>query len=146
MLGEGDLANDLKERARQLGIRSQVRWLGFQANPYAFFCSADAFVLSSNHEGLPNVLIEAMVCGTPVVSTRCPYGPEELIEDGVNGRLTPVGNAQALADALEMLASNLDVAREMGAVARDRAVARFDTQVVCAAYEELFGEMASIEK
>lgn len=146
MLGEGDLANDLKERARQLGIRSQVRWLGFQANPYAFFCSADAFVLSSNHEGLPNVLIEAMICGTPVVSTRCPYGPEELIEDGVNGRLTPVGNAQALADALEMLASNPDVAREMGCVARDRAVARFDTRVVCAAYEELFGEMASIER
>ncbi|MBW1686738.1 MAG: glycosyltransferase [Deltaproteobacteria bacterium] len=146
MLGEGDLADDLKERARQLGIRSRVRWLGFQPNPYAFFRSADAFVLSSDHEGLPNVLIEAMICGTPAVSTRCPYGPEELIEDGVNGRLTPVGSALALADALEMLANNPDAAREMGAVARDRAVARFDTRVVCAAYEELFGEMASVAK
>jgi glycosyltransferase involved in cell wall biosynthesis len=73
---------------------------GFVANPYAYMRAASVFALSSAWEGLPGVLIEALACGTPVVSTDCPSGPEEILEGGRYGRLTPVGDATALAQAI----------------------------------------------
>ncbi|MCP3958613.1 MAG: glycosyltransferase, partial [bacterium] len=87
MLGEGSEKKRLQALASRLGIAPRVRWLGFRDNPFPFFRAADCFALSSRWEGFPNVLIEAMACGTPVISTRCPYGPDELIEDGVRGLL-----------------------------------------------------------
>ena len=92
MLGKGPLESHLRRRAESLGISHQVRWLGFRANPYPFFRAADCCVLSSDYEGMPNAAIEAMICATPTVATRCRYGPEELIDDGVDGLLVPVAN------------------------------------------------------
>ena len=86
--------------AQRLGVSEHVDFPGFVSNPYAFMSKASLFVLSSRHEGLPTVLIEAMACGCPVVSTNCPFGPDEILEDGRWGELVPVGDAKALAEAM----------------------------------------------
>jgi glycosyltransferase involved in cell wall biosynthesis len=142
LLGAGPEEGRLRRLAARLGLAGRVRWLGFQANPYPFFRAADCFALSSHHEGLPNAVIESMALGTPVVSTRCPYGPEELIEDGVSGRLVPPGDAAALAGALSELAADPALARRLGRAARERTAADFDTARSCRAYESLFEELA----
>ena len=100
VLGEGRLRPSLRSQARELGIAEKVDFPGFMENPYAFLATADLFVLSSRHEALPTVLIEAMACGCPVVSTDCPSGPREILEDGRLGPLVPVGDAEALAEAM----------------------------------------------
>lgn len=143
ILGDGPLRGALEAHARALGVAERVRWLGFRPNPYPFFRAADCFALSSDHEGLPNAVIEAGLCGTPSVSTRCRYGPDELIEDGVSGRLVPVGDAAALAAALDAMAADPEAARRQGSVAGERAALRFDTATVCAAYEALFERVAA---
>ncbi len=74
---------------------------GFVDNPYAFMARAAVFVLSSTYEGLPGVLIEALACGCPVVSTDCPSGPREILDQGRFGPLVPVGDDAALAAAIE---------------------------------------------
>ena len=100
ILGEGPMRPQLEAVIAQLGLHDSVNLPGFVDNPFAFMRRADLFVLSSVYEGLGNVLIEAMSFGTPVVSTDCPSGPAEILEGGRWGRLTPVGDADALALAM----------------------------------------------
>ncbi|MCH2173232.1 glycosyltransferase [Myxococcota bacterium] len=143
MLGEGPGEGELRSLADSLEISPQVKWLGFQDNPYTFYRAADCFALSSDHEGLPNAVIEAMACGTPAVSTRCPYGPDELIEDGVSGLLTPVGDVGSFGEALAALLNAPGRVREMGELARRRTLRDFDTREMCGRYEDLFEEVVS---
>jgi glycosyltransferase involved in cell wall biosynthesis len=142
MLGAGPLLEDLQDHARRLGIADRIRWLGFQENPYPFFRAADCFALSSLHEGSPNALIEAMLCGTVAVSTRCRYGPDEVIEDGVTGRLTRVGAVDEFAAALREIMDSPEQARQLAAAGRDRTRLAFDTQRVSQTYMELFERVA----
>jgi glycosyltransferase involved in cell wall biosynthesis len=101
ILGVGELHDELPAQAAGLGIAADVEFAGFQENPFAFMRHAAAFVLSSAWEGFGNVLVEAMACGTQVVSTDCPSGPAEILDGGRYGRLVPVGDASALAAAME---------------------------------------------
>ena len=103
ILGEGERRESLEALTAQLDISGSVLLPGLADNPFAWMSRASLFVLSSAWEGLPNVLIQAMACGTPVVSTDCPSGPMEILENGRWGRLVPVGDEGALAEA--MLAS-----------------------------------------
>lgn len=100
ILGEGSQRAALEETARRLGIADDVDLPGFCPNPYPAMAAADVFVLSSAWEGSPGVLIEAMSCGTPVLSTDCPSGPRQILDGGRWGRLVPVGDAQAMANGL----------------------------------------------
>ena len=100
ILGEGALEGELKALAANLGIGRQVRFEGFQTNPYPWMKHADLFVLSSRYEGLPNVMLEALALGTPVVGTDCPGGVREILETCPIGRLAPPENAPALAAAI----------------------------------------------
>jgi glycosyltransferase involved in cell wall biosynthesis len=100
LLGEGPEESRLRVRARRLGISADVAFAGFVRNPFAYMARAAVFALSSAWEGLPAVLIQAMACGCPVVSTDCPSGPSEILEGGVHGPLVPVGDARALAAAI----------------------------------------------
>lgn len=100
ILGDGECRGPLESLIAQLGLIADVQMPGFQANPYAWMRNASLFVLSSAWEGLPTVLIEAMACGTSVVSTDCPSGPAEILENGKWGRLVPVGDVDRLAVAM----------------------------------------------
>lgn len=100
ILGHGDLLPNLQQQTRQLGIAERVIFKGFVSDPWPYYASADLFVLSSDYEGFGNVLVEAMLAGLPVVSTDCPGGPNEILDGGRYGKLVPVGDAPALADAM----------------------------------------------
>ncbi|MFD2112459.1 glycosyltransferase [Thiorhodococcus fuscus] len=100
ILGEGAARPKLQSLIQELGLDDSVDLPGFQTNPYAFLARASVFVLSSAWEGSPNVLTEAMALGVPVVSTECPSGPYEILDAGRHGRLVPVGDAEALAEAM----------------------------------------------
>ncbi|WGF86427.1 glycosyltransferase [Marinivivus vitaminiproducens] len=92
--------------AAELGVAQDIMLLGYQANPLRFMARASLFVLSSRFEGFGNVLIEALACGCPVVSTDCPSGPSEILDGGRFGRLTPVGDPDALAAAMAATLDN----------------------------------------
>src|SRR5262249_18705982 len=100
ILGTGDLAEQTASVARAEGIGDKVLMPGATRDPVPFYRSADLFVLSSDYEGFGNVIVEALACGLPVVSTDCRSGPAEILENGRYGRLVPVGDAQALARAM----------------------------------------------
>ncbi|WP_417910629.1 glycosyltransferase [Candidatus Electronema sp. PJ] len=100
ILGEGQLRHDLEALAAQEGVSNKVHLPGFFSDPTPFYQTADLFVLSSDYEGLPTVLIEALACGLPVVATQCPAGPAEILDNGRWGCLVPVGNVAALAAAM----------------------------------------------
>jgi glycosyltransferase involved in cell wall biosynthesis len=100
ILGEGRLRGELEALRGRLGLDGAVDMPGFVPDPYPYLARADLFVLSSAWEGFGNVIVEALACGTPVVSTDCPSGPREILEDGRHGTLVPVGDADALARAI----------------------------------------------
>lgn len=103
---EGDETELLRELVIDLGIADDVEFPGFVDNPYAYMAAADAFVLSSKWEGPGHVVIEALAAETPVVSTDCPSGPRDLLRDGEAGILVPVGDHEAMADAVADLLEN----------------------------------------
>ena len=101
ILGEGPLRQSLEQRTHQLGLQRHVRLLGYVEDPTPWYRTADLFVLSSSWEGFGNVLVEAMECGLPVVSTDCPSGPAEILEHGRLGPLVEAGNPAALSRAIQ---------------------------------------------
>ena len=102
IIGEGELRDALEALVVDCGLsEDDVQMPGFVENPYAHMRRCDLFVMSSRREGLPSVLIEAMICGAAVVSTDCPSGPAEILENGVWGQLVPVGDVDALAQAMD---------------------------------------------
>ncbi len=98
ILGEGPDRPALEALVDSYGLRDSVRFVGFDTNPYRWLGRAAAFVHAAHWEGFPNVIVEAMACGAPVITTDCPSGPAEILTDGVNGFLVPVGDVAAHAD------------------------------------------------
>lgn len=101
ILGEGPDHAALQSQVQAKGLADDVALPGFDANPYVYMKHAAAFVLSSQWEGLPGVLIEALYCETPVIATNCPSGPQEILDNGNYGRLVPVGDVGAMANAIQ---------------------------------------------
>ena len=101
ILGEGKDREKLEALVEELGLGKDVDLPGFASNPYPFMARADLFVLASNWEGFPNVLIEALAAGCSVVSTDCPSGPREVLDGGRYGRLVPIDDPSALALGIE---------------------------------------------
>src|SRR6185436_7921729 len=112
ILGDGPLRGELEARARALGLGDAIAFLGYDKNPYRYMKAARLVLQSSRAEGLPGSLIQSLACGTPVVATDCDHGPREVVRDGVDGYLVPVGQPQALAErALALLADGAQRAR-----------------------------------
>lgn len=100
ILGKGPLEYELKNLAIKLNLEDSVHFLGFIENPYNFLKASDVFVLSSLFEGFGNVLVEALSVGVPIVSTDCAGGPREILDNGLYGKLVPLGDKQFMADAI----------------------------------------------
>jgi glycosyltransferase involved in cell wall biosynthesis len=105
LVGAGDEEASLKALAERLGIKHCVSFPGYQADPASFFRGADCFVLSSDHEGFPLVLLEALSFGLPLLSTNCDFGPADIITDPRIGRLVRVGDVSEMAHGMRILAS-----------------------------------------
>jgi glycosyltransferase involved in cell wall biosynthesis len=134
ILGEGPLHASLEEQVHDLGLSHAIKLPGFTDNPLRYFARANAFVLSSQVEGLPNVLVEAMMCGCTPVATDCPTGPREVLQDGRYGYLVPVGDTAALAAAIEQ-AIDHPLAPDLLA----EAVRPFEERAVIERHFELLG-------
>jgi glycosyltransferase involved in cell wall biosynthesis len=119
IFGDGPDMEKLKSLAAELGVADRVDLPGFSLSPLPVLRDASVMVLSSTYEGLGNALVEALATGTAVVSTRCPYGPAEILEDGRYGELVPVGDAQAMALAI---ARQLDDPQPLEDMRRRRAM------------------------
>ena len=140
IFGEGELREELTELALALNIAEKMELPGRSTTLLEKMNSAAMFVLSSDYEGMPNVLLEAMCMGMPVISTDCPSGgPKELIEDGVNSLLVPVGDEKALQQAMEKLADTA-FAKQMADGALQIREKLTSNQVFVSWYEYLFGE------
>ncbi|HTN30881.1 MAG TPA: glycosyltransferase [Pseudomonas sp.] len=131
IVGDGPLAGSLKALALRLGIASRVHFTGLLSNPYPLFRRARLFVLSSRHEGLPTVLIEALALKVPVVATDCETGPRELLDGGRLGVLVAPDDPQALARGLLQ-------ALESAAPCSDETVRRFHGSQAARAYYEVW--------
>lgn len=104
---------ELKKLIREYNIESKVSFLGFKENPSRYMAEADVLVLNSTSEGFGNVLIEAMTAGCPVVSTDCPGGSREILQDGEFGKLVPVNNHKKLAAAIINTVKNKPIKKNL---------------------------------
>jgi glycosyltransferase involved in cell wall biosynthesis len=111
LIGDGPERQALEAFARINGLSDRVTFTGHVLDPFAWMMRARVAVCSSVYEGLCNAIIEALACGTAVVSTNCPFGPREILRDGSYGSLVPVGDAPALAKAIEVALTALLMAR-----------------------------------
>jgi glycosyltransferase involved in cell wall biosynthesis len=136
ILGEGSLRPQLEEQVAKLGLTEQVLMPGNVPNPHPNVAAAEFLALSSDHEGFPMVLIEALAIGKPVVSTDCATGPNEIIQEGQNGLLVPVENTLALRDALDELYFNKPLHQYLSANAAN-SVAHLSISAIAAEWEAL---------
>jgi glycosyltransferase involved in cell wall biosynthesis len=142
IVGPGELECDLKREGERLKVSDAVRFVGLRLDVARLLRSADAFCMTSSIEGFPNALVEAMVAGLPIVSTRFP-GAEEIIEHGSSGLLVPLDDDAAAHAALESLVRDPVRASALGQRAREEALRRFSIATMVGAtrrfYEELLG-------
>lgn len=108
ILGEGPLRGELEALINSEGLNDVVFMPGFEKNPFKWIARSRLFVLSSCFEGFPNVLVQAMACGTPIVSTDCPTGPSEILDGGTYGKLVKVKEPGLLANALNVSLKKYD--------------------------------------
>jgi len=134
VLGEGSQRSALESLIVELGLSTHVRLPGREANPYRFFRRASVFALSSHEEGLPNVLVEAMLSGATPVATDCPTGPREVLQDGAYGYLVQPRDPASIADGL-IAALDHPIAPERLA----EGIKRFTEAAVLARHSELLG-------
>ncbi|MPY64859.1 glycosyltransferase family 4 protein [Streptomyces spongiae] len=138
--GGGKQKDRLNRVIDELGLSGRARLMGPHTPIEAEFAKASLVVSASDAESFGMTLVEAMRCGVPVISTDCPLGPAEIITDGVDGRLVPVDDAGALADAILDLIADEPTRRAMGAAAL-KSAHRYDATPILSRYELLFAEL-----
>jgi glycosyltransferase involved in cell wall biosynthesis len=131
------LSDRLRGLVVELNLQDRFFFLGFRYDVPAILRDLDVFVLPSLSEGLPFVALEAMGAGKPSVMTRC-GGPEEIVDDGVNGFLVPTSDPAALAEKICLLLSNPERARLLGRAAQERVRQRFSRDTMITQYEDLY--------
>lgn len=141
VLGTGEDEKELHELIRTKGLDDRVEFLGFRTDALAHMRAADLFLLSSQWEGFANVIVEAMSMGTTVVATDCPHGPSEIISQGVNGTLVPVGDSIAFAEAIDSLLDDRAKLDRL-AIAGQRRADDFSVVAIAAKYAETFRRLS----
>jgi glycosyltransferase involved in cell wall biosynthesis len=131
VLGAGPLRETLEQLAREKGVHNQVRFAGLQKNPYAFMAGADAFVLCSRYEGFPNVMLEALACGTCVIATPAPGGTAEIARSTRGVQLASAVSAEALSAEFQRFVSNRPNPAHI-------TVERFEAGRIAKEYENVF--------
>jgi glycosyltransferase involved in cell wall biosynthesis len=142
ILGEGPERDALQKLVSDCGMEDNVSLAGFQGNPYQFLSRADVFALSSGFEGLPMVILEAMACGAPVISTDCRSGPREILRNGECGLLVPVGDQVALSKGIVTLLRDRALREKFSKAGKERAK-DFSAGEVATQYNTMFFEVAS---
>lgn len=127
--GEGSLYNDLYDYINKLKLNDRIILCGRTRNINQILQESDMYILSSDAEGMPNSLMEAMAIGLPCISTDCPTGPADLIENGMNGYLIPIQDEDALIQSMKNMIGNIDNAIEMGKRARATIATRYTSNV-----------------
>jgi len=127
--GEGSLLVELKDFIGKLNLQGLVLLCGRTNDMANKLLNSDLYILSSNWEGMPNALMEAMAVGLPCISTDCPTGPDDLIEQGISGVLIPIGDKEKLVEAMGKMIKNIDASIEMGRKARDKVISRYSASV-----------------
>ena len=145
ILGEGDERNRLEALRAKLGVDGRIRFLGCVSDPEKTLQQADLFVMSSRFEGFPLALLEAMACGLAVISTDCPTGPAEIIQDGVNGVLVPPNDVEALAAAMDRLMASHSERMQLGLRAVE-VTERFGIEKVMALWDSLVQQTCGMQK
>ena len=136
VIGDGPLKTEISKMAREMGLDDTVVvFRGYQSNPLWWIAQADVMLLTSDYEGMPMVLIEALICGTPVVSTDVEFGPKEIVENSINGFLTP---ANAIEDFVDCIIAILGKKREFSERAKESSK-RFYIQNHIEKYLDIFG-------
>jgi glycosyltransferase involved in cell wall biosynthesis len=139
-VGEGILQKNLEVQAKNLGIERQVHFLGLRAEIPNVLGATDVFALSSDFEGNPLSVMEAMAAGLPIVSTAA-GGVPDLFENGKEGLMVQPGDVQGLSRAMAFLAGDREIRQSLGMAAAQRATANFDVSKMVKAYEELYEEL-----
>ncbi|MDH1977269.1 glycosyltransferase [Aliarcobacter butzleri] len=135
IIGDGELKEELKKYINELNLNDKVYLLGKKENPFSFLSKADCFVFSSNYEGFPNVLVEALACGLPIISTDCQSGPREILAPTSNisfqlkdkiefaeyGILVPIKNVEKLKEAMNLLINDKNLRKDYGEKVNFRA-------------------------
>ncbi|MBT2391608.1 glycosyltransferase family 4 protein [Streptomyces sp. ISL-1] len=142
--GGGDRRPALRDQILRMGLYNKVHLMGPHSPIEPEWAKGAIAVSTSRHESFGMTLVEAMRCGLPVISTDCDYGPREIIKDGVDGVLVPVGDVKAVVDALLRLIDDQALRHRLGAAAQESA-RRFDPSQVVKEYENLFEELAAGE-
>jgi N-acetylgalactosamine-N,N'-diacetylbacillosaminyl-diphospho-undecaprenol 4-alpha-N-acetylgalactosaminyltransferase len=133
LIGDGPERTGLEKMSETLNVKNRVHFMGRQTNPFNILSHCDLFVLSSKSEGFPNVLVESMCLGLPVISSDCETGPREILDPqtmekingfhlGEYGGLFPVGNREALAEGIRLFAGSEGLRKDYGKKARERSL------------------------
>ncbi|MFH1942970.1 MAG: glycosyltransferase [bacterium] len=137
LVGEGDARKDLEERVRRKRLENHFLFLGYRDDVPDIIGAFDIFMLPSLHEGFPNVILEAMACGKPVVATAV-GGSVEAVVDGVTGYLVPPKDSEAMQNRLLYLLKDRDLAKQMGDAGRARVEEHFSLEKQVDGFEQLF--------
>ena len=134
LVGDGPLRSELESQAASLGISDRVVFAGRQRNPFVWMARADCFVFTSRHEGFPNVLVEALACALPVISTDCLAGPREILDErsdyarplprireGRYGILTAVDDVEAMAESMQKMYNDAKIRKKYREIGPARA-------------------------
>ncbi len=149
ILGIGPRTETLRQEIVTKKLTEHVELIGAVSNPFPYYAAADVFCLPSRSEGLPNVLLEALACGLPVISTDCPSGPREILDDGRYGSLIPVRDPMAIVAAIEDFLSHRQEWQQVAQVGRESVRERFDIRRVVEQLERILESVArakSLEK
>jgi len=141
LVGDGPLRGAIEQTVARLGLGGRVTLAGFERDPFSWLLRAELAVCCSRFEGLGNAIIEALACGTPVVSTDCPFGPREILDGGKFGGLVKVGDPTALADAIQA-----SLGRKPDRLALQARAAKYTASAAAVEFERIAAGLPMLSK